>query len=201
MPALQQLDRLAQSMTPSASLGRVYMVVPVSAGAGASSMCAQLAKFSVQHSARPAWIFDLNFRQNVQAKRAPLNGHIISAELDGDRFWSVEPAQSARMAMRRVEGLPIYISQFQYSPGKVKRVSLRRQSGYWNKVRAVSALTLVDVPFGHKSARSLYGDMDGVVLVVDAHKTQREAAEKLAETIEAAGGRVMGVVVNRAQAM
>ena len=198
MSLFAQLEGLAQKMTPSTTRGRVYMVVPVSSSAGASVVSAQLAKFSAQSSGRPVWLFDLDLQDNIQAKRAPLNGHILSAELGGRKFWDVEPAQSARMAMRRVEGLPVYISQFQYKPGTIRGVQLKRDEAYWNNVRAVSALTLVDVPHDFEAAQTLYPDMDGVILVVDAQQTKRSAANEFADMIEAAGGRVMGVVINRA---
>jgi Mrp family chromosome partitioning ATPase len=49
-------------------------------------------------------------------------------------------------------------------------------------------------------ATILSRQVDGVVLVVDAGKTRRESAIKAKEVLERAGSRVLGIVLNRANA-
>jgi len=58
---------------------------------------------------------------------------------------------------------------------------------------------LVDAPPAGESSESLvYGSLaDGVVLVIEAHATRREAARKAKERLEAAKVRLLGAVLNK----
>ncbi|MBL7213047.1 MAG: CpsD/CapB family tyrosine-protein kinase [Desulfobacteraceae bacterium] len=50
---------------------------------------------------------------------------------------------------------------------------------------------------GSLEARAICAKVDGVVLVIASGKTRRQIARKCKETLEEAGGRVLGVVLNR----
>ena len=58
---------------------------------------------------------------------------------------------------------------------------------------------LVDAPPAGENSESLvFGRLaDGVVLVVEAHATRREAARKVKENLEAANVRLLGAVLNK----
>lgn len=60
-------------------------------------------------------------------------------------------------------------------------------------------LVIIDVPPVHHfpEARILSGKVDGVVLVVEAGRTRRRAAVSAKSLIEDAGGRLLGVVLNK----
>lgn len=198
MTLLAQLSGLAQKMVPHGPHGKAYMIVPVSSGAGASTITAHLARLSAQSSQRPVWLFDLDFVRNGQADRAPLNGQMLAGDFNGSAFWRCYPEESGRLAMRRIEGLPVFVSQFQQGSTPVRSVSIRRNRHYWQEVRGASALSLVDIPYGSHALKALCPDMDGVILVADARQSTRSQAEKLADRVELLGGKVLGVVVNRA---
>ena len=194
------LDGLARRLAPRDARGRAVMLAPVSLGAGASTVAAALARRSAVISGRPVWLYDLDFQQNTQAGRARLNGQAYAGELSGLKFWREEPDGSGRLAMRRCADAPIFISEFQREPGAVRRLTFHGAAEYWRSARRASGLTLIDVPHGSAALTAMAGDMDGVILVADAAQSRRSVADKLADRIEEAGGRVLGVVVNRAPA-
>ena len=174
------------------------MIAPVSDGAGASTIAAGLARRAAIISGRPSWLFDLDFSSNTQASRTKLNGQAYAGELSGLKFWREEPDGSGRLAMRRCADAPIFISEFQRQPGAVRRLTFHGARDYWRQARRASGLVLVDAPSGSAALTALAPDMDGVILVADATNSRRSMADKLADRIEEAGGRVLGVVVNRA---
>ena len=61
-------------------------------------------------------------------------------------------------------------------------------------------LAIVDAPGNSRAPLSLAGDMDGVILVADARLTRTDGVTARREAIEARGGTVAGIIVNRAQA-
>lgn len=173
------------------------MLAPVSAGAGASAISARLAELAARHSGRPSWLFDLDFAQNPQAGASKLNGQAFAGELSGLRFWRSEPDGAGRLALRKLQAAPVYVSRFERSPGAVRRLTFHPCAEYWRQVRCACGLALVDAPWGSAAMTALAGDLDGVILVADAVHSRRADADALAERIEEAGGRVLGVVVNR----
>ncbi|MEQ8434499.1 MAG: hypothetical protein RIA71_09675 [Oceanicaulis sp.] len=192
------LDGLARRLTPRNARGRAVMLAPVSEGAGASTIAAGLARRAALLSGRPAWLYDLDFQTNTQAGRARLNGQAYAGELSGMKFWREEPDGAGRLAMRRCADAPIFISEFQRQPGSVRRLTFHGARDYWRQARLASGLVILDAPFGSAALTALAPDMDGVILVADAAASRRSAADKLADRIEEAGGRVLGVIVNRA---
>jgi Mrp family chromosome partitioning ATPase len=51
--------------------------------------------------------------------------------------------------------------------------------------------------YGSAECRILCNRVDGVVLVIEAGKTRRHAAASAKDQVEKAGGRLLGVVINR----
>jgi Mrp family chromosome partitioning ATPase len=175
------------------------MLAPVSAGAGASAISARLAQIAARQSGRPSWLFDLDFAENPQASRARLNGEAFAGELSGLKFWRAEPDGAGRLALRKVENEPVYISRFERAPGTVRRLTFHPCAEYWTQVRRAVGLAIIDAPSGSAAVSSLAADLDGVILVADATRSRRSEADRLADRIESAGGCVLGVVINRAR--
>lgn len=194
-----ELDGLARRLTPREGRARAILLVPVSKGAGASAVAQGLAAASHRVTGRPVWLYDLDFSRNRQASQTRLNGEAFAGELGGLRFWRAEPDGAGRLAMRRSASAPIYVSRFERASGAVRRVVFHPSAAYWRQARQACGLVLVDAPAGSAGVPSLAPDMDGVILVADASRDGRAAAEDAAARIEQAGGRVLGVVVNRAR--
>jgi hypothetical protein len=67
-------------------------------------------------------------------------------------------------------------------------------------VRQSIDLAVIDAPGQSRAPMNLVADMDGVILVVDARADNFDGLHARRDAIEAAGGVVAGVVVNRAGA-
>ncbi len=196
-----ELDGLARRLVPRGDRARVVMLAPISPNAGATPIVQGLAKASTQLTGRPVWVYDLDFSSNRHAAMNTLNGEAFAGELGGLRFWRSEPGGAGRLALRRRADAPIYVSRFERQEGAVKRVVFHPSAEYWRKARQGCGLVLVDAPYRSAGISSLAADMDGVILVADTQCDDRGAAEALADRIEAAGGRVLGVVLNRTNAL
>lgn len=192
-----ELDALAGRLAGRDGRGRAVMVAPVTAGAGASTVSLALADAAARRSGRPSWLFDLDFAANPQAQRARLNGQAFAGELSGLRFWRAEPEGAGRLALRKLEGAAVYVTRFERDPGQVRRLTFHACAEYWRQARRACGLAVVDAPSNSAAITSLAADLDGVVLVADAARSRRSQAEAWADRIEEAGGRVLGVVVNR----
>lgn len=193
------IEDLARRLAGRADRGRAVMVAPVSKGAGASTITARLATLSAQISGRPTWLYDLDFQGNPHASGARLNGQAFAGELSGLRFWRSEPDGAGRLALRKLEDAPVFVSRFERDPGAVRRLTFHPCAEYWRQVRRACGLALIDTPSGSAALTALAPDLDGVILVADAARSQRSDADRLADRIEAAGGRVLGVVINRSR--
>ncbi|MFP4520452.1 MAG: hypothetical protein ACLFQ5_13470 [Oceanicaulis sp.] len=192
------LDGLARKLISRSGDARAVLLAPVSDGAGASTVAAGIGRRAALASGRPSWLFDLDFQHNTQASRARLNGQAYAGELAGLKFWREEPDGAGRLAIRRCADAPVFISQFQRQPGAVRRLTFHGADAYWRQARRASGLVVVDAPYASAALTALAPDMDGVILVADARNSRRSLAEKLADRVEEAGGRVLGVVVTRA---
>ncbi len=193
------IDDLARRLAGHGERGRAFMVAPVSKGAGASTICARLAEVSARMSGRPTWLYDLDFAENPQAGAARLNGQAFAGELSGLKFWRSDPDGAGRLALRKLETAPVFVSRFEREPGAVRRLTFHPCAEYWRQVRRACSLALVDTPTGSAALTALAPDLDGVILVADAARSRRSDADQLADRIEAAGGRVLGVVINRSR--
>ncbi len=203
----EELAGLARSLIRPDGAGQAIMLCPVNAESGATSIAAALAEAAGGLFAEggasvsePVWLFDLDFSANVQAARTRLNGAVYSGDLCRERFWRAEPEGVSRLALRKRTGHDVLVSVFQREPGRVRRVVFQRAPGYWDRVRAACRLAVVDTPHGSPAMNSIAPDMDGVILVADARRDSEADTERAARRIVTAGGRVLGVVMNRADA-
>jgi protein-tyrosine kinase len=71
----------------------------------------------------------------------------------------------------------------------------------WSRLRSAYDLILIDAPPATVSPEGLAvaRQVDGVVLVLAAEDTRRPVAERVKQSIERSGGRVLGVVLNKRQ--
>jgi len=192
-----ELDGLARTLVSRGARGAAVMVVPVAPGDGASFIARALAQRCARLADGQVWLYDLDFARNPQSAGAEFSADGYDGALHGSRFWRCEPEGAGRLALRRPDGERIFLSRFEREPGSVRRVEFRSAPEYWDKVRRACRLAILDAPAGSPAITALARDLDGVVLVGDASSTRRSQAGALAGRIEASGGRVLGVVVNR----
>ena len=192
------LADLARRLRSQGALARAVMIRGVSPGAGASTIALELSEVYARMSARPVWLFDLDFARNTQARRAGLKGDRFDA--GGSDFWRCEPADAGRLVLQRRAHSPVFVSRFEHAPGAVRAVRLRSAPHYWRRVRRACGLVVVDAPASGTGADAIACDMDGVILVADARLNGRADADSAQARLEAAGVRVLGLVVNRSGA-
>ncbi|MGY6629326.1 MAG: hypothetical protein ACXIVL_12480 [Oceanicaulis sp.] len=194
-----ELDGLARTLVSRGMRGTAVMLAPVTPGAGASFISRALARRCARLADGPVWLYDLDFARNPQAAGGAFSADGYDGALQGSRFWRCDPEGAGRLAMRRPDGERIFVSRFEREPGSVRRVVFQSAPEYWAKARRACRLAIIDAPSGSPAITAMARDLEGVVLVGDASKTRRSHADAAASRIEAAGGRVLGVVINRVE--
>ena len=133
-------------------------------------------------------------------------GPPYSAMLKTQPFFSIDPGDEREWAGRglftahRVGETRLMVSQFDESrltPGQSIRI--RTRPLYWKALRSATDWAVVDAPAQELAGAGLAvaSQMDRVVIVVRADGTSSGDVEALRREIEAHGGRVGGVVLNR----
>jgi|TARA_R110002073_G_scaffold326208_1_gene505903 Flp pilus assembly CpaE family ATPase len=190
-------ERLEPIARPGGN-GRVLMFMGAGRGTGASTLARDFARIAAARSRRGVWLFDLDSEKNPQHKAlSAQSGQVFDAGFGRDPYWRVEPETArARMVARRCAD-KLYVTEFQRAPGEVKRLTLRRAESYWAAVRRSIDMAIVDAPGMNKAVLAMVADMDGVILVADERRPSEDAIEARRAAIEARGGIVAGVILNR----
>ncbi len=211
---LQELYR-SLSKLPATGGGRSVMFISARSGEGVSSIASSFALIAAEHARKPVWLVDLDLKRNYLFSSFAVGpfaevfggvGPPYSATLKTQPFFSIEPGDEEEAAglglftAHRVGQTRLMVSQFDASRLKAgQNVRIRTRPLYWKALRSATDWTVVDAP-----ARELAGagfavasQMDRVVLVVRADETSSGDVEALRREIEAHGGRVGGVVLNR----
>ena len=181
--------------------GRVLMVMGAGRGVGASTVARELARLSARSSDKGVWLFDLDFAGNQQSQAARCAGPVYDAGFGQAPFWSIAPAGArARIVAKRSAAPGLTVTEFQSAPGAVRSVGLRAAPDYWFAVRNSIDLAVLDAPPNSRAVLSLVQDMDGVILVADARRPNHEGLAARRAAIEARGGVVAGLILNRSGA-
>lgn len=214
-----RLDRLwrAASRLTAASGARCVMFMSAREGEGTSSVAASFALMAARKSQKSAWLIDLDLRRNAMfaafeagfARDAGEPGRAFDASLKTDPPYSLTPkglergsanAENKLLTVHEIKGTRLLVSRFRNEELKRgQRVQLRTQPGWWKTVRRAADWVIVDAPALSRSPAGLAmaSQMDGVVIVLEADSTDAEELIGLRREIEAHGGRVIGVVMNR----
>lgn len=194
----QLIDQLEPIARPGGK-GRALMVMGASRNAGASTVARELARLAARRSQRGVWLFDLEFSGNPQARAARVRGQAFDAGFGRDPFWSISAGgERARIVARESVVGNLFVTELQAKSGSVERISLRPAPDYWAAVRQSVDLAIVDAPGNSRAPLSMAADMDGVILVADARLSRLDGIAARREAIEARGGVVAGVILNRA---
>lgn len=195
--------------------GRVVMFVGARPGEGVSSVAASFALLAAQSVRKPAWLIDLDLRRNhafnafaVGPFAKPFGGvgPPYSAALRTQPFFSIEPEDAEKkedfgiFTAHRVGETRLMVTQFDAARlQQGQTIRIRSQPGYWAAVRAATDWAVVDAPAIQRASAALAiaAQMDAVVLVVRADGADADEIQTARRAIEAHGGRIAGVVVNR----
>lgn len=205
------LLRALDAVAPAAKgAGRVAMFIGARRGEGVTT----LVRATIEALRGELFAVDLDLRRNGLALAYKAEGRRLGPPVEprfgGPPFYEIVNAQGAvvRPLRRAFNFHPLEQSSAMIGAFDNRavpdggRVRVLNDGAYWRMIRAAGALTLVDAPALERSRVGLRvaRDMDGVVLAVAADDGAAPAAMAAKAEIEAAGGRLLGIVYTRASA-
>ena len=197
--------------------GRVIQIVAATSGEGVSTVAREYARLAAVRARRPVWLVDADLAQQGQMDAVAAEpdrfgrlGKAAVATPDGSVFFTVSPQVTDRegklvhparlLTARPCLGGRLWITRF---AGEHLRSGQRAEpvadARYWDALRKHADTVVVDAPAADRNdiAITLAPFVDATVLVVAAESTAAGEPLILRDQIEAAGGRIAGVVVNR----
>ena len=197
--------------------GRVIQFVSAATGEGVSTVAREFARLTAVRARKPVWLIDGDLTQQGQlesiaaeADRFGQLGRPAQASPDGSSFFAVtprvtgrdgKPAPSSRLLTARpCLGGRLWVTRFHMEALKSgHRVEAVGDPRYWDALRPHTDTVVIDTPAADRNdmAIILAPFVDATVLVVAAESTAANAPVMLRDEIEAVGGRIAGVVMNR----
>lgn len=197
--------------------GRVIQIVAATSGEGVSTVAREYARLAAVRARRPVWLVDADLAQQGQMDAVAAEpdrfgrlGKAAVATPDGSVFFTVSPQVTDRegklvhparlLTARPCLGGRLWITRF---AGEHLRSGQRAEpvadARYWDALRQHADTVVIDAPAADRNdiAITLAPFVDATVLVVAAESTAAGEPLILRDQIEAAGGRIAGVVVNR----
>lgn len=199
--------------------GRVLQFVAATTGEGCSTLAREFAFYAAKQAKRPVWLVDLDLMGSPQytamkadpARFGPL-GQASQASPDGSSFVSVQP--SARTTEGKVLSDARYLAGHAALKGRLwvtrfrkeairpgQQVRLSGSPAYWRALAPHAEYVIIDTPAADRStaALTLASQVNASVLVVAAEDVDARAPAALKQALESHGGRIAGLVFNRAR--
>jgi len=213
-PDLADLYR-AMAQTPGTEGGRMVMFMSARSGEGASSVAASFALLAAEQARRAVWLIDVDLKRNHLFNTFAVGpfadafggvGPPYSAALKTQPFFAIEPEDPEAAAglglftAHRVGESRLMVTQFDKARLKPNQsIRIRTQPAYWQAVRAATDWAVIDAPALELAGAGLAiaSQMDRVVIVVRADETTPADVDAVRREVEAHGGQVAGVVLNR----
>ena len=216
----EMADLMSALGKPQGSRGRVLMFVSAFSGEGVSTMAREYARCEAAFAKKPVWLVDGDLHNQTQmvalAEDAPRfgpPGKLAIASPDGSVFFRTVPPG------RDAEGLPVTDDQYLVARPFLdrrlwvtrlrdsrlaagQRVKVVARPDYWQALRGYAQTVIVDVPALDRASAALQlaPFMDGVIMVVSEDQGDVQGRVDSKADIEQAGGRLLGMVYNRARA-
>lgn len=189
------------------------MFVSARDGEGTTSVAGSIALMAARRAQKQAWLVDLDLRRNAAfkafetgfAKHVGQPGRAFDASLRRHQIYSVVPSLTTRggeklLTAHEIPGTQLLVTRFRNEHLKRgQRVQIRTQPDWWSGLRQIADWIIVDAPSLERSPAALAAasQMDGVFIVVEADRTGAEDVVSARREIEAHGGEVRGLVMNR----
>lgn len=197
--------------------GRVIQIASANTGEGVSTVAREYARLAAVRARKPVWLVDADLAQQGQQEtiaaypdRFGRLGPPASVTPDGSIFYAVTPRMMDRagkpihparlMTARPCLGGRLWVTRFAAehlrSGQRAEPVADHR---YWDALRKHADTVVIDSPAADRNpmAVALAPFVDATVIVVAAESTAAGEPVILRDEIEAAGGKIAGVVVNR----
>ena len=197
--------------------GRVIQFVCAGTGEGASTVAREFARLAAVRARKPVWLVDADLAQQGQQEliagepdRFGRMGAAAAATPDGSVFYAVTPPVLGRdgkpvdparlMTARPCLGGRLWVTRFRAETLRSgQRAEPLPDPRYWDVMRRHADTVIIDAPAADRNdlAITLAPYVDATILVVAAEGASPNEAVGLRDEIEAVGGRIAGVVVNR----
>lgn len=197
--------------------GRVVQIAAATSGEGVSTVAREYARLAAVRARRPVWLIDADLAQQGQmdsiAAEPDRFGRIGKAAIatpDGSIFFAItprimdragKPVHPARlMSARPCLGGRLWVTRFAAEHLRSgQRAEAVSDARYWDALRKHADTVVIDAPAADRSdmAITLAPYVDATVLVVAAESGATNEPLMLRDEIEAVGGKIAGVVVNR----
>ncbi|MFN7055807.1 hypothetical protein [Hyphomonas sp.] len=182
-------------------------------GEGTSSVAASAALLACESSARPVWLIDADFTGNAvynafaEGRLSGIGrpGRPLDASLGTPQIYRLAggaetPGSGKLLTLHQIGETRLFVTRFRterLAPGQ--SVHFTDAPDWWQAVRRIAGCVVIDCPaFSDASlALRLAAVADGAVLVVGADATPAAEVAALASAYQAAGGQVLGTVLNR----
>jgi len=210
---LSNVWRTASRISATAEGARTLMFVSARDGEGTTSVAASFACLAARRVEKPAWLVDLDIRRNAAfkgfetgfAKGIGRPGRAYDASLNEKPIYAVLPQTDAALhtkllTVHDIEATRLMVTRFRNERlSKGQRVQVRTSPAWWAAVRKVSDWVVADAPSLERSpaALAMASQMDGVVIVVNSDSTSAEDVTNARRELEAHGGQVIGLAMNR----
>lgn len=197
--------------------GRVFQFVAAAHGEGTSTVAREFARLAAVRARRAVWLVDadLTGQQQLEAVGAEPDrfgrlGKAAYASPDGSCFFTVSPRLTAKdgrpvpparlLVAQPCLGGRLWVTRLRAEAlGSGRRVEALPDARYWDALRKHAETVVVDAPSLDRSdlAITLAPFVDATIIVVAAETTRASESVGLRDEIEAVGGRIAGVVMNR----
>jgi len=197
--------------------GRVLQIAAATSGEGVSTVAREYARLAAVRARRPVWLIDADLAQQGQMEAVAAEpdrfgalGKAAIATPDGSIFFVVtprimdragKPVHPARlMTARPCLGGRLWVTRFAAEHLRSgQRAEAVSEARYWDALRKHADTVVIDSPAADRNsmAITLAPFVDATVMVVAAESSAAGDPLILRDEIEAAGGKIAGVVVNR----
>ena len=201
----------------SAHRGRVIQIAAAGSGEGVSTVAREYARVAAVRARKPVWLIDGDLAQQGQLEAIAAEperfgriGPAAQASPDGSSFFAVSPRLTNRegkpvspvrlLTARPCLGGRLWVTRFATEHLRSgQRAGVVAEPRYWDALRAHADTVVIDTPAADRNdmAITLAPFVDATVLVVAADSTGADEPLALRDEIEAAGGRIAGMVMNR----
>jgi hypothetical protein len=197
--------------------GRVIQIAAANSGEGVSTVAREYARLAAVRARRPVWLIDADLAQQGQMEAVAAEpdrfgalGKAAIATPDGSIFYAVtprivdragKPVHPARLTTARpCLGGRLWVTRFAAEHLRSgQRAEAVSDARYWDALRKHADTVVIDAPAADRTdmAITLAPYVDATVLVVAAESGAASEPVILRDEIEAVGGRIAGVVINR----
>jgi Mrp family chromosome partitioning ATPase len=197
--------------------GRVLQFASAVTGEGVSTVARAFARVAAVRARRPVWLVDADL--DAQSQMAAIAGEpelfgglgrVAGASPDGSAFFAVSPPNrdasgrpvpdAAMFVARPAMGSRLWVTRLRLDAMNFdQRAQVRGSGEYWKALARHAETVVIDSPAADRSdtALRLARFVDATVIVLAAEETDAASAAGLRDALEAAGGRVAGLVFNR----